>query len=337
MKILFTGMGSSHCKPPVNVSFFSALAMGYEEFAEVTWAPPSTEWTRNDLENFDLILFGYIPPTSKSANFIYGALHLLNLMYESPKLRVVVDNPQVWQYKNSISSFKRNPDQVFSDFYKTKINFSEANAARIRNSVGMLVEKLHSVVWPITLVPQLPWDSRDAIQEKVDFIPGERLVLLNPDSLLLKDPSPRKTASSKWAVENIKSSWWTKLEPTLRMPAAPLLKNRVRGTDTEASLTMSTSMAVALGPQDRKVGTWWSYRYVQALNTSTPVATMWQATLDFEPSWGVLPYQLEDADDGLRSQISLAQRKSYETSIPSKTEFLKTLQALMLDLPKERI
>jgi hypothetical protein len=118
MKILFTGMGSSHCKKTDNASFFSSLADGYSELAEVVWSAPKITWSRADLESFDLVFLGFMPITSKSANHLYGALHVLNLLYESPKLRLVVDNPQIWQYKNSISSFRRAPEQIFTDFYR---------------------------------------------------------------------------------------------------------------------------------------------------------------------------------------------------------------------------
>jgi len=336
MKILFTGMSSSHCKETKNSSFFGALATAYSEIATIVWSVPKISWTRTDLEAFDLVVFGFSPPTSPAANKLYGALHVLNLMYESPKLRLVVDSPQMWQYKNSIRSFKRDPDQVFSSFFANRADYSLAKNGPTRNSVDSIADKIATVSWPKTLVPAIPWLSNSSIASKVSFVSSESVVPVSIDSFLLSGPAISALRHNVWAVENASSPWWQTVNSTTKYSGIPT-KPGARAKDSEALDIIKTSIGLIVPPQDRKTGTWWSYRYIQALNSGTPIVTYWQETLDFNNSWGNLAYQIEDADPFERQQIASEQLSSYKESIPSRDQVLNQLESIVLDLPKERI
>jgi len=336
MKILFTGMGSSHCKKTDNASFFSSLADGYSELAEVVWSAPKITWSRADLESFDLVFLGFMPITSKSANHLYGALHVLNLLYESPKLRLVVDNPQIWQYKNSISSFRRAPEQIFTDFYKTRYDFTNAKVGKVRHSIDSVAEKMTTLAWPITIAPRLPWSSDSDLKNKLPFIDQSKLVAINLDSMLITSETPRIGRSNLWAVDAINSTWWTKLSPTLKYPGESLQGSGRKAVDSIALSNIATSLAAAIAPQERKTGTWWSYRYIQAMNTVTPIATLWQESISLGDEWGMLPYQLEDMEPYDRQHIAFQQKKLYEAAIPKRSETLQVLEKVMLNLSKER-
>ena len=337
MKILFTGMGSSHCKRTDNTGFFAALADSYGEIAEVVWSPPKLSWTRAELEEFDAIFLGFMPPTSKSANYAYGALHVMNLMYESPKLNLVVDSPQMWQYKNSVNLFKRSPEQIFSSFYEKRFNFHEAKSGKARHSIESLSEKLNSIPWPSSIVPSLPWIDNASAKEKVSFVTPDSIRLINLDSFLLKNASPYLSRSTSWAVSNIKSTWWEKLRPTLRYDGIPLSDSPRRANDELACSRLKSSRAALLVPQERGTGSWWSYGYIQAMNTSTPVATHWQETLGFSPTWSLLPYNLEDMEPYDLQELASAQKKIYESAIPGRDEMRKALEKLVLESSKERL
>lgn len=330
MKVLFTGMSSSHCKPTKNISFFQTIAKAYEEFSDVTWSEPKLSWKRSDLEKFDEIIFGFSPPTSMGANHIYAAIQVLNKLYESPKLKLVVDSPQMWQYKNSIKAFKRDPDQIFGSFYSNRKNYSEAKSGKTRDHAEGLAEKLSTIEWPTTLVPSLPWSEIEDIKAKVSFISPNSIKPLNLDSLLLTKETPNIGRTEQWAADNINSSWVKTIAGTTRFPIFSI-KNSNKPKDNEAEERIKLSSGLLVAPQDRKIGTWWSYRYIQGLNTVTPIATYWRDALPLGQEWALLPYQIEDMQPYERQHTAFTQLKSYKAAVPDKNSAIKNLQNLVID------
>lgn len=333
MKILMTGMASSHCSLKGNVSFFSTLHSVLSEVGDVRICEPDLSWTRADLQKYDAVIVGLTPPTALTANKIYGALHVLDLMYESPKLRLVVDGPQVWQFKNSIESFKRAPLQTFGPVHLNRKDYKKALESHV-DSIKSVADKMEHLTWPLTYVPLLPWATETTASAALGFIPEDRLIGLNLDAFLLDRSVNTIGRKDRWAVENMKSTWWTKVSSTLRFPSNTTSVNK-RSNDEYALGLMSDSAAIAIAPQDRKVGTWWSYRYVQALNTGTPVATKWQDSSTIGPAWSVLAYQIEDLEHYERPYLADAQYKEYVAAVSTKQEILKTLAEDLLDSTKE--
>lgn len=323
-------MSSSHCKPGKNESFFRTLAKAYEEFSSVTWSEPKLSWKKSDLDSFDEIIFGFTPPTSMGANHLYGAINALNILYESPKLRLVVDSSQIWQYKNSLKAFKRDPDQIFGSFYANRKNYLEANKSKTREDAELLSYKLANIPWPITYVPQLPWSSNEDLISKVSFITAESLAPLNLDSFLIEKRTPEIGRASQWAVDNTKSSWFTTTKNTLRFPTMSV-KSSTKPKDAEALSRINSCMGFIVTPQDRNTGTWWSYRYIQGLNTTTPIATYWQESGKISPEWGLLAYQLEDMQPYERQHVAFQQIKQYENLIPDKDSTVSKLRSMVVD------
>ena len=135
MKVLVTGMASSHTKPSTSTSFFNTLVKGIETFASVEWATPSVTWTKEFLDSYDSVIVGLIPPTSLGANKVYGAMHVINTMYESPKLRLVIDHAQIWQFKASLASIDRDVNNLFTPFYSKRREFKIARVAPHSESI----------------------------------------------------------------------------------------------------------------------------------------------------------------------------------------------------------
>lgn len=330
MKVLVTGMSSSHCKPGKNQSFFKTLVAVYEEFASVTWSEPKISWTKSDLDAFDQIIFGFSPPTSVGANHLYGAINVLNMMYESPKLKLVVDSPQMWQYKNSLRAFKRDPDQIFGSFYANRKNYSEARKTKTREAAESLAYKLSSTSWPLSFVPLLPWHEESDLASKATFITSDSILPLNIDSFLLGDNTSSIGRSDQWAVDNTKSSWFLTTKNTLRFPTISV-KNSTKPKDEEARERINSSMGLIVAPQDRNIGTWWSYRYIQAMNTTTPIATYWQESGRLSDEWSLLGYQIEDMQPYERQHSAFQQVKTYKANIPPKTDVINKIQTLVVD------
>lgn len=336
MKILMTGMASAHCSDKGNMTFFRGLLKAFSEFAEVTICEPNLSWSRSDLESYDLVVVGLTPPTALSANKIFGALHTLNLLYESPKLRVVVDGPQIWQFKNSFNSFIKNPLQVFGSMYSSRKDFALAKSKHAE-SVVSLADKLKSIPWPKTYLPLLPWKTIEQTSEATGIVPTSRAIGIHIDSFLIdRESVSNATKNLIWSVDSIKSSWWELLSKTIEMPGIPVSSSK-KPRDEEVDLNISKSIGLIVTPQDRKVGTWWSYRYIQALNLNVPIVTYWQDTAGFSESWAKLAYQVEDMDQYDRQELARRQFKDYMDALPNTNQVVTMLEKDLLESIQERI
>jgi hypothetical protein len=326
-------MASSHCKRPANVSFFTNLSDAVSKFAEVVWASPSQSWTKKDLEVYDVIIFGMTPPTSLSANKLFGALHVLGLMFDSPKLKLVVDSAQMWQYKNSVAAVKRDFSSLFGSFYFRREGY--ATAKESPKMIEKAVAHMSDSAWPTIFYPSLPWVSDSKVASLLGFVGEESLVGLNLDSLLLNIEPPRIGRKDYWSVDAPKSSW---LEPLDKVLVYPRTATRIgRKTDDAYALgIIQNSAGFILPPQERKAGTWWNYRMVQALNTTTPITTYWQDTYKFHSSWGALAYQIEDMSVVERQHLATAQKNVYINAIPDKDSVINYLKINLIDSSKER-
>jgi hypothetical protein len=333
MKVLFTGMASSHCYPRDNVSFFGTLAKAVGEFAEVVWDTPKISWTKSQLAEFDFVFLGFIPPTAMSANKIYGAMHVLGLMFDSPRLRLVADSQQIWQYKNSINHFKKDVSKLFDSFYSKRAEYSRAKESLGTSQIEIAAQKLDSSVWPITYYPALPWTDPAVAARSLGFSLEKRLIGLNLDSMLLNpEPYDVSNRSPFWSVVPSDGKWLKKVDPFI---VNPLVQTVVH--DDTSLKTIKDSLGLLVPPQDRNLGTWWNYRYIQALNSNTPIVTDWTTIRGFDPSWSHLAYQIEEMSHSERLEVAKTQLQSYRNSIKTKNEAINSLKESILDLRLERI
>ena len=317
MNVLFTGMGSHHCKRPENTSFFSILNYAISKYANVTWAAPSVSWRKEDLEKYDLIIFGFMPPTSLSANKLYGGLNVLSLMFNSPKLKLVVDSPQIWQYRNSINASIKNPSILLGNFYSRR----EGYEAATRNSAFVEKAVAHMMVssWPEILYPALPWNTDEQVAKALGFVGPENLKGIYADSFLMSPEPARIGRRDVWAVENPKNAWAQVSAKGLSFPQEPTKVGR-KTDDDYAKTVIESSVGLLLPPQERNNLIWWNYRLSQALNTSTPIVTYWPETRNFSQSWAMLGYQVEDMSPAQRQVLASTQRNTYLDYIPSLEE-----------------
>lgn len=317
MKILFTGMASHHTKPSANVTFFKTLSERVSTFSTVEWAVPSVTWTKQDLDQYDYVVVGLTPPTSPSANKVYGAMHLINIMYESPKLVLVLDHPQLWQYKHSFNSIDSNPLSIFSSFYSKRREFSIAKESYVE-SIAEANNKLLTKKWPKTLYPSLPWPSSRNIDKLLGLSAEQSLIPVNLDSFLLSNTdSMDAEVGNHWVSEQPKSEWISSISKLLGLPVEPVSGSR-KLSDSDALESIEKSFAFLVAPQGRGVGVWWSYRIIQALNSGTPVLSDWKETHLLGPEWSLLGYELENQTKTDILNIAKLQKKSYIKNILTK-------------------
>jgi hypothetical protein len=319
MKILFTGMASHHTKPSSNVTFFRTLSERVETFSTVEWATPSVTWTEDYLNQYDYVVVGLTPPTSLSANKVYGALHAINIMYESPKLVMVLDHPQLWQYKHGFNSIDADPLSLFTNFYSKRREFSLAKGSYLE-SISGAVNKLLTKKWPKTIYPSLPWASSRNIDKLLGLCAEESLIPVNLDSFLITEGDPLdKEVGSGWVSDQSKTRWLSDLSKLLTLPVGSIGSSK-KLSDSDAFESIKKSFGLLMAPQERGVGIWWSYRLVQALNSGTPVLSDWKETFELGPEWSILGYDLESQTKEDIINIAKLQKESYLSNISTKKD-----------------
>lgn len=327
MKVLFTGMASSHCKKQSIVNFFGEISKLVETFSDVEWKAPSVLWTKDYLDKYDAVFVGIVPPTSPSANKLYGAMHVIDLLFESPKLTLVIDHPQLWQFKHGFSSISKNVDNIFSKFYSLRKEFSLAKEAYL-SSILSANEKLLSKEWPKTIYPSLPWNSKDTMVKNLDGLLVNNLIGINIDSWLINEPKTSSVRNRVWVADHPKTKWTTSISKLLEFDVLPLKEHR-KSSQNESELKLKNNFGLLLSPQDRGVGVWWSYQMIQAINTGTPILSNWQETKVLGNSWNLLGSDLESADSYDILDIVNDQRESYIRSIPNKGDSIESLKNIL--------
>jgi hypothetical protein len=319
MKILFTGMASHHTKPSSNVTFFRTLSERVEIFSTIEWTTPSVTWTEEYLNQYDYVVVGITPPTSLSANKVYGALHAINIMYDSPKLIMVIDHPQLWQYKHGFNSIDSNPLSIFTNFYSKRGEFSIAKEVHLQ-SIAEANNKLLTKKWPKTIYPSLPWSSSRDIDKLLGLFAEESLIPVNLDSFLIAENDlDNKKVGSSWVFDSKNSRWLSDLSKLLTLPLGPISSSK-KLSDYDAFEFIKTSFGLVLAPQERGVGVWWSYRLIQALNSNTVVLSDWKKTHELGPEWSLLGYDLESQTNEDIINIAKLQKRSYLNNISTKQD-----------------
>jgi len=318
MKILFTGMASHHTQSAEAHNFVTGVGRLAADFAEVHWSAPKMEWSKKDFEEYDIVFVGVCPPSALSANKAYGALHTINLLWDSDKLRLVADYAQLWQYKASFKRALSDPAKgLFPSGYSRRLQYSLAS--KQQDGVVAGVDKLVNQPWPKTIFPELPWQSTSEISKKIGFDLDSSLVGLNVDNLYLTNsdsPSEYFERENRWLTQDEKNPWTKTLLKTVRFPHEDL--RRARRDDYLAQQMMQSSLGLLISPEQRNSGVWWSKRIPQALRTGTPIVTDWKETQGFHWSWVKLAYQVEDMSPAERSALADWQLKSYIEAIDNE-------------------
>ena len=327
MKVLFTGMLSAHCKAPTAVSnktFFTSFSLAFPEIypeAEIEWKAPDLSWDKEFLSQYDLIFIGVVPPTSLSANMIYGALKTLETVYEWENVHLLLDSPQLWQYVPGFNAISKDPSYLVSDFYSKRPSFSKADTYKNVSAFKNVADRFLNTPWPKTLYPALPWQTDVAFAKYLPNVDKSHAV--NLDHYFLREANPSfSEKNNSWAVENYKSKWAQKLDKTVSNEFTELKLGRTFN-DSHAETVIKEAMGLVIPPIDRGVGTWWSYRYIQGLLSGTPIATDWTESMTLGAAWSVLPYQIEEMSTAQRWDLARQQLESYKSNISD----LKTLKS----------
>lgn len=339
-KILITGMSASHASQKANLrslSFAGVIRRVLEQQGhEVIQENPEVSWNIKDLEEYDAVLVGISPITSLSANHVYGALSVMDVLLDSPKLHLFIDAPEPGKITSSLRAMIKTPENLTKPFYSYRKGFSHASQPNMLNNLIEVIEDLLTKPWPVTLYPSLPWTNEK--EHVADLLPeGARksLKAVNLDSFLISTQDMIETERrDKWAVENYSTRWIKTTTSTLSNPTVPMKWNK-SWSDTQVDAQIAASIGALIPPYSSS--TWWSYRYIQCMNALTPIATDWKESSILGPSWTHLASSIESMSQEERTELALEQRSTYIASVPTRREATIALtQALGLFTRKEQ-
>ena len=324
--ILITGMSAPQMSASANkrsLAFAGLLETALTEAGhQVNMLAPDITWTKENLDYYDAVLVGVSPLTSLSANYAYGALHIVDTLKDSSKLHLFIDAPNPSQIKASLVAINSWPQNLTKEFYKNRKGYRKA--IEISSSLLAVVDLLLNKKWPTTLYPQLPWDKERWIHNHLPSGAANSLVGINLDSLVLTKNSAGATdRTARWVADSPDSPWTKKKLSTLNYPAMPM-KWHKGWNDAQVEEQIAQSFGALITPH--KDNTWWTYRYIQAMNTGTPISSSWLHTSHIGHSWGFLASAIEGMSPQERYDLSRAQADAYLNHIPNKKEAIVNLQ-----------
>jgi hypothetical protein len=336
-KILLTGMTAPQASENANarnLGFVGVLnAVLSDAGHEVTWISPSVHMTKESLNQFDSVIVGVTPITSVGASRAYGALSLIGHLWGDSKLTLLIDAPSSSQIEPSFRSVVTNPASLTKSFFSNRKEYSTVLAdasisARLHSAVGHLLNE----EWPTTIYSSLPWSAQEDV--KLPANAKKNLVAVNLDAHLIQENPVAVDRRQKWVVDAPSTPWSSAVLKTLELPNSLMKWNK--GWDDNQVMDQFTRSIGALITSHKKDGTWWTYRYVQALNSNTPVATDWKFSSRIGAAWSSLASAIESMSQQKRDLLATAQREAYLANIPGKQTALNILETTLKISRKEK-
>jgi len=332
-RVLVTGCTSAHHSYSLgmkNVSFSTQLVRALVSLGYVVdQVEPDPACTQSELDAYDRVFVGLASPISVASNSAYGALATIDKAARSKSLVMFIDSPEPSKITAGLRAAQRSDSALFKPFYSKRKFYNEVvNDKKIKRSISLAIDLLLNREWPTTLFPALPW-SDDDIQGLPEASRG-RLVGLNMDAAYIKATKisdVQATRRNVWAVDDVGARWTTDTVKTLRLPHESMKENK-GSTDSDVHRKLSTSLGALICPQ-RDKNPWWSPRYFQAMNASTPIATDWKLSACVGSAWTHLAAGIEELSAIDRYELAVSQKEQYLDIIPTTNKALTFLQQVV--------
>jgi hypothetical protein len=282
---------------------------------EVHWLEPDVTWTREYLDDYDHVIVGVSSLLSLASNRVYGALNVIGHRWGSDSLSLLLDTPDAGKISTSLKVTTAQPDALTKRFFSYRKGYAQACMPAKRDHLVATAAMLHSLDWPTTFVPALPWQTRySRVFEPIQTLLGGRdMTLVVPDTFVDPPTLPLSAKRRRWAVESMKSDWYRRLGVTWPVEA---LTGAAWTNDEHALKVLSSSSAALIEPT--RSGTFWTTRYMQALLSRTPVYSDWSETSALGSSWEMLPAKIETLSDDDLARLASAQLGEYMACVPSE-------------------
>lgn len=329
-KIFLTGMSTAQYSEKANDNSlsFSGLLRNVlvADGHEVVWTSPSVKQSKSDFADYDAVIVGLTSLTSVVSHGLYGALNIISELWGDERLTILIDTPSPSQIEVSLKAIANNPNNLTKSFYSNKKEYSDVlSNNELINKLISIIQILLSEEWGNTIYPTLPWKNLSNIK----LFPNAKrnLHLVNLDAWIISSEVDKPEKTPKWSYDTSSSNWYKKIVSTLQLPKSAMKWSR-NWSDLEVYGQISRSFGVLISP-DNKDGTYWSYRYIQALNSQTPVITDWRESGVLGDAWNILGYSMEEMTEQKRDLISISQRDFYLANIPKKKDALKKLNKIV--------
>lgn len=335
MKVLVTGASAQHYSNAVSqraLTYSGMLADAARELkCDVVQAEPDAAWTHDDLSGYDKVFVGITTPTSVSANCVYGALNLVSLLKDDPRLTLLIDAPEPGKIFAGLRSVEREPKQLFKPFYSRRNGYRlVAENSNARDRVLQAALCLLHEPWPKTLWPTLPWHAEAAGVAGVRETVKPSLVGLSFDAMHARYPGAdalKKERAREWGIDIPSTRWAKSVFRTLGLPHSAI-KNKKYATDLELDERLASLHGVLLTVHDDK-RPWWSPLFIKSMRAGTPVVTEWKYSGAIGDAWSVLAASVEHMSKFDAYELSVRQLRQYLDKIQTKEEVLTTLRQVI--------
>jgi len=334
MKILLTGCTAPQSSKKTNErfpSFVSLFKNSLEQLGhEVHLERPNFYYSTQDLDMYDLIYVGLVSPSSFQANYVYGAFSVANKAKDLGKLRFILDNPDIQKLRSTVGNFYNNTDDFFKPLYERRPWYVEAMSQTNKEEIINFCGYLYDEQWPTTVVPSMPWFSKETISSVIPNLSEDSIIPICYDSFILDSSldSVDPVAGEYWVADSYKSAWTRKILHNLTIAAVP-----VRQGNYEDLATVMSRMRNSVGTlvsTHKNNQPWWSISISQSLSLGVPVVTDWRYTSNLGAEWAYLPSTIEEMSPIERLETAQAQKDFYRESIPTQVEALEKTE-LALD------
>lgn len=331
MHVLLSGMTAQQANPASHsraANYTGFLAEVLQEAGhDVDWSDPLVE---HDLGRYDYVVVGVAPITSLGANRAYGALSIIERLWDSDKLTLLVDAPDPSKIDSSLEAITGSPENLVKPFFEYRKEYAQAVKPETRDRLLKAVSWLHTEDWPRTLVPKLPWHTISSVGSALPRgARNENTVLGDLEAFVVRhfeNESPADLATPRWAYEDGSSKNWLKQQRVM-WPMEKIPWSSRDEADVAAVKLVRGSAGTLISPQ--RDGTWWSSRYGMSLAQRVPVFTNWTEAVDIDPMWGTLPMVYETLDQDQREYIAQTQLESYMSRADSLDTVMDTFETII--------
>lgn len=333
MKVLVTGFTASQCSENANnrLSTFTGLFKNAldELQCDVTWAKPRLAMTKEYLDQYDLIVVGLASPHSVSANYVYAGLWVASQAKDLGKLRLLIDAPDPYWVWSGIRDCNDNPHKLFKEFYARRDNYIQAQEPKYSEAIYKFLNHLYAEQWVKTIVPSMPWFSKDVVTGAIKNLSTEDVVGICYDRDVI-DASYDRTEPSYgtyWCADAPKSAWTKKVIKSLNSEVLPIKLNKY-DKNNEILSRMENSIGTLISTYQNN-DPWWSIAISQSIAVGVPVVTDWRHTSWVGAEWAFLPSTIEEMSPSQRLIVAQSQKDFYRDATPSREDSLqKTAEAL---------
>lgn len=340
MKILLTGSTANQSNPITHSRSTNFAGLIYDSFrhngVDVTWEDPSLSLRRSDFDQYDKVVVGISSPMALGANRVYGALNIVSVLWNDPRLALLLDAPDPNNISRGLNSINRNPSSLTKPFFAYRKDYELAASHMGKAQTLAACELLRNSEWPTTLVPAFPWSTVEQFERDLPEGAFGKVRPMNLDNNVvrrfekMRPENPEREA--RWMAERgADKNWLKSLE--LNNPVLSLRADHRTDIHPYLLSRLNTATGFLHSPSKRGV-VWWTPKVALALSQRTPVFTQWKGRT-FDSAFSIKPKTFEVLSAEEQQELAQHQYDVYMNSIPNGGQVgMNTFKSLDLEIPE---